>query len=76
MITTLTQSRKRTPIYQKQFIRAQKLFDAANLALVRLVEERLNLDSDTRDAINIARGSLSEAERLLIDQPSADKGDE
>jgi hypothetical protein len=59
----------KTPIAPHQLNRAQWLLNQAAVYLEQLTEERLNLDTETRDAINRARGEVSESERLLLEQP-------
>ena len=63
----------RTPISHKQYRRARSLIGKATHYLVLATEERLNLDPTTREAINKARTELSEAERLLLEQPAVER---
>jgi hypothetical protein len=60
-----------TPITDKQRARAKALLTKAELALNALTEERLNLDMQTRDAINRARDEIGAAYSALVEQPTA-----
>jgi hypothetical protein len=60
-----------TPIQAKQRVRAQKLLNTASDALYALVNERLNLGSETKEAINAARSQIQIADAELHAQPGA-----
>jgi hypothetical protein len=62
----------KTPISKEQRARALALLRGAELDLVLMAEERLNLDPETRDQLNRTRGALAETERLLLEQPITD----
>ena len=59
-----------TPITDKQRNRARSLLDAAERSLRILCEERLNLDSETRHAVEHAVDSILLAHSKLSEQPS------
>ena len=59
---------------REQKRRSATLYQNAARILATLAEERLNLDSDTRAALNRARGALEEFDTLRMYQPTeADK---
>ncbi len=60
-----------TPIYAKQRLRAHKLLNTASDALRAIVNERLNLGSETIEEINNARQSIQNAGNELDCQPGA-----
>ena len=59
----------RTPIHPDQLAMTQDMLNRSANILATMCNMRLNLDPGTRDAINRARTELSEAERILLEQP-------
>lgn len=61
----------KTPISLTQRHRARKLLDQVEIALRTLFEERLNLDSATRDHAERAVDKILSAHAALSEQPEA-----
>ena len=58
----------------EQRSRCRLLYEQARLALLTLSEECLNLDPETREALNRCRGALEEFDACRLAQPLTRKG--
>jgi hypothetical protein len=59
-----------TPISHSQLRRARTLYRQAKAALDTIAEERLNLDPDTRYALDESRSALETFDYRLLQQPA------
>ena len=64
---------ERLPVSRKQWERSRELYLKAFGALESLAEERLNLDTESRDALNETRDALERFDHLRFAQPIDDE---